>query len=128
MNGITWTLLVLALIAVAVVGGWAIRYYTAPIRGTVGAYEQIQSAPMRITAYNHFFDLRAAVQGYDGQLEAMRKSLEENPSKKEKERIVATIAGIEGARARAVAQYNADAQKDYTIGQFRDANLPYQIK
>lgn len=110
------------------IGGiWAFRYFTAPVRGIVGAYEQIQSGAMRISSYNYFFNLYASIQSYDISLAALQEQLGQVTSVSERERILATIAGLKGQKARAIAQYNADARKEYTIGQFRDVNLPYQI-
>src|SRR3546814_2987104 len=57
---------VIATVAVTAAGSWAWRYYTAEIRGVVGAEERIQSAPSRIAAYDRFFDLCAAIQGHEG--------------------------------------------------------------
>lgn len=42
-------------------------------------------------------------------------------------RIQANIAGITSDRADAINEYNADAQKDYTVGQFKSSKLPYQL-
>lgn len=39
----------------------------------------------------------------------------------------ASITGLTGQRARSIARYNADARKDFTVGQFRDAGLPFQL-
>lgn len=114
---------------VIVVGSvWVVQYYTAPVRGTIGAYEQIQSGPMRIASYNYFFDLYAAIQSYTGSLTALQEELDQVQTPSERERILSTIAGLKGQRARAIAQYNADAQKDYTIGQFRSWSLPYHLE
>ena len=107
--------------------GWAWRYYTAPISGRVGAQQQIQSKEMMITAYNHFFDLYAAIKSYDVILQALNDQLKQVTSEKERERVLATITGVTAQRARSIQQYNADAKKSYTIGQFRDWQLPYQL-
>jgi hypothetical protein len=114
-------------ISIAIVGGYALRYYTSPVRGSIEAYQQIQSGEMRISAYNHFFDLYAAIKSYETTLNALNDNLKQVTSDSEKERILATIAGLKGQRARAIAQYNVDARKSYTIGQFKDWSLPYQI-
>lgn len=114
-------------LAVLVGGGWAIRYYTAEVRGVVGAEEQIQSAPSRIANYNYFFDLCAAIQGHEASLGAQARQLDQVTTERERNRILANIAGLEGQRARSIARYNQDARKEYTRGQFRDSQLPYQL-
>jgi hypothetical protein len=47
---------------------------------------------------------------------------------KEYGRIVINIAALQSLRHQAIQEYNANASKDYTIGQFRDAGLPYQLE
>lgn len=120
-------LLGLIAIAVLVVGIWAIRYYTAEPRGKVGAEEHIQSAPFRIEAYNRFFDMCVRVQELQAKLDAQHDQLA-SASEDAAERIMTNITGLRGEYERAVRQYNADARKDYTVGQFRDRNLPYTIE
>lgn len=114
-------------ILLIIAGIWAFRYFTAPIRGSIGAYEQIQSEDTRIVAYNYFFNLYASIQAYPPMIKAQEESLAQTSNEDEKERIRANIAGLKSQLARSIAQYNADARKSYTIGQFRDWNLPYQI-
>lgn len=107
---------------------WGFGVATAGIYGRGEARKQIQSAEMRIPAYNHFFDLCASIQGNEAQIDALEQELEHHSSgSKDHARVLANIAGVTAARQRAIAQYNADARKDYTIGQFRDSDLPYQL-
>lgn len=105
--------------------GW--RYFWAEPRGRVEAQQIIQSAPVRIGAYNQFFDACASVQGLDASLDTQTDLLSQTTDTKEQTRIRANIAGITAERMRAVTKYNTDARKDYTIGQFRDSQLPYRL-
>lgn len=107
--------------------GLSVRYFTAEVRGRVTAEERIQSGGSRIVGYEHFFDLCAAVQGHESQIEALRNELATAESERDRSRINASITGVSSMRARSIAQYNADALKDYTLGQFRDSDLPYQL-
>jgi hypothetical protein len=116
-----------AALLLLVVGSWAFRYYTAEVRGKVRAEEIIESAPNRMVQYEYFFNLCATIQGYNAQLQAQRQQLEVVKGEKEWNRVNANIAGITGQRARAIAQYNADVQKEYTRGRFFDPSLPSQI-
>lgn len=120
-------LVVMAVVIVLIGGGWAFRYFTAPIEGRVTAQEQIQSAPMMITAYNHFYDLYAAIKSYDPMIQAQKDILAQTTSETDRSRILINIAGITAQKARSIQQYNADAQKEYTIGQFKDKSLPYRL-
>ena len=104
--------------------GW--RWATAGPSGQLEAREEILSGPNRIAAYNHFFNLCASIQGNEVQLEALNAQLGQ-ASPDDRDRVLSSIAGVTAARGSAIAQYNADAGKDYTIGQFRDLDLPYQL-
>ena len=120
-------LLVIVGLVASICGGYAIRYYTAPIRGEVEAYEQIQGAGTRISAYNYFFNLYASIQAYDPAIQAQEELLAMTTDTDERARIGQNIAGLKSQKARSIAQYNADAMKSYTIGQFRDWQLPFEI-
>lgn len=124
---VLWVLGGFIVLALLIGGIWAFRYYTAGVRGVIGAQEQIQSAPSRIANYNHFFDLCASVQGAEAALDAQYAQLAATQDPKEQARILSNIAGISAQRERSMRQYNADARKDYTAGQFRDSDLPYQL-
>jgi hypothetical protein len=117
------------IIIVCVAAGvtWGVRYIAAPIEGSISAREQILSGEQRIVAYNHFYDLKAAIDSYPAQIEAQEEALTRAVSDKEKARINANIAGMKAQLVRLINQYNADAKKKYTIGQFRDLGLPYGI-
>ncbi|GEM_PF-6867180 len=107
--------------------GWAWRYYTAPIKGVVGAQEQIQSASHRIVAYNHFFDLCAGVRADEVSLDAQNEQLQTTTDAFQRTRVQTNITGLTGHRAGLIEEYNANARKDYTEGMFRDSDLPYQL-
>lgn len=102
------------------------RYYTADIRGRVDAQETIKSGANRIAQYDRFFNLCASIQAQEGMLTYLEEELGA-AAPEDKARISANITGVQAARARAIAQYNADATKNYTSGQFRDSDLPYQL-
>lgn len=113
-------------IVLLVVGFYAARYVSADARGQVNAREQIQGGSARIAAYNSFFDLCASVQGDEGRIGALR--LEAKTASPERiDQINATVTAITGSRASKIARYNADARKDYTVGQFRDSGLPFSL-
>ena len=42
-------------------------------------------------------------------------------------RTLANIAANQSVRAEGINQYNADASKSYTEGQFKSSRLPYQL-
>lgn len=127
-----WVIMVLILSVVLALGGLAWRYAIAGPKGQVEAREQILSGSNRIRAYNHFFDICASVQTAE---QALQASLDELVSAEKAVprdpdnivRIQTNITGLRTTRARAINQYNADASKDYTDGQFLSLRLPYQL-
>ena len=127
MKGVLIGVGIVATIALVAGGAWAIRYFTAPIEGRVGAQERIQSAPHRIVAYNHFFDLCAGVRADEVALDAQMEQLQATTDAFQGARVRTNITGLIGHRASLIEEYNANARKDYTEGQFRDSDLPYQL-
>ena len=116
-------------VGVAILWGvlYGIAWFTADPLGSLKARQTILSGEFRVAAYQHFFNLYSAVQGLEASLEAQSDLLAKTTDPKEQLRVRANIAGIMAERGRAVAQYNADARKDYTEGQFRDLDLPFQL-
>lgn len=117
----------LVLLGGIIVGVFVIQWGTAPVRGKLSAREQIQSGSNRIVSYNHFFDLCASIQATEAVLSASLDELKSTSNADDKERVRTNITGLRAQRARSIAQYNVDARKNYTIGQFRSSSLPYQL-
>lgn len=117
-------LLGLALLAALSFLLWGWLYSTAGVRGAVQAELKIESGDNRISSYEHFYDLCAAVQGYEQALIAQRAAL---AAGSDTNRTNANIAGITAQRARAIAQYNADANKSYTKARFLGDTLPRRL-
>lgn len=121
--------IVIALSAMWVFGFGLFQKNTADFRGGVEMTEMTEGdGSFRIGAYNHFFDLCASVQEDEGRLVALNNELNTtDPSKSRKEQIHASMTAIESSRNGKIRQYNVDAQKDYTVGQFRDSGLPFEL-
>lgn len=115
------------LLVAVVAGGWAFTYYTADVRGRISANETIKSGASRIANYEHFFNLCAAIQSNEAQIDSLTENLGTAVDNDDRARIQASLAGVKAVRFSGIAQYNADAAKSYTQGQFRDSSLPYQI-
>lgn len=129
MRGIFGTMAI-AIVAVLVVvaGAWAVAYYTADTRGKISANERIKADPnFRIAAYDRFFDLCSAIQGDEGRISSQQELLTSTTSASRREQISANIAALKGSRIAKIQRYNADAARNYTIGQFRDSDLPYRL-
>ena len=119
-----------AVLAIAFGITWAafgLRVATAGLVGRGEAHIQIQSANFRIQAYDHFHDLCAAVQRNERAIDNQEDQLAQTTSERTKDILRTSIAGTRSAREGGIAQYNEDAKKNYTIGQFRDNELPFQL-
>jgi hypothetical protein len=119
----------LLLLATMWVFGWGFfAQQTAEFRGETQKREQVEaSGAFRVGAYDHFFDLCTSVQSNEATIDALTDELDTNPSAARKEQINASLTALRANRATSIAQYNNDASKDYTIGQFRDAGLPPRL-
>lgn len=107
---------------------WGLGVATAGLYGRGEARKQIQSAPFRIEAYQGFFNLCASIQGLEGKVDALDAQLAAlQPGTREYNLTLSSLTGVKGLRREAIARYNQDALKDYTEGQFRDKDLPYQL-
>ena len=109
-------------------GIFVMRVAFAPQIGQGEARITINSGDMRIGAYNHFFDLCASIQADEASINAQSDLLTDTTDGNDASRITQNIAALQANRGRSIATYNADAAKDYTIGQFRDSDLPYYIQ
>lgn len=102
---------------------------TADFRGGVDATESVHaSGAYRIAAYDQFFNLCASIQAQEAQISVMTDELGSPLTPVDRQQILrASLTGLQGARNANIAQYNADASKADTRGNFLASNLPYQI-
>lgn len=125
-NVTAWIAASLVLAGVIAAVFFAVEWATAPAKGKLEARKAINSGSFRIAAYDHFFNLCASVQTDDARLDAQATELS-TATGDDIQRVQANIAGLTADRAEAINEYNADARKSYTIGQFRSSQLPYQL-
>lgn len=125
--GVIVLVIVLALAGMAIFGvGW-FKKSTADFRGDVAAHEKIHAdGDYRIAAYEHFYDLCAAIQGKEATIAQLTVELDTAPERRTQE-IRSTLSAIKASRAQQVNQYNVDARKEDTEGQFKASDLPYEI-
>lgn len=128
IGGAVAIVVILLLTAMAVFGFGLFQRGTANFRGGTEAIEKTRgSGDFRIASYDHFFNLCAAVQSDEASMDSLNQELTTNPSDERKEQIQANLTALRSSRAEKINQYNADAHKDFTIGQFRDSNLPFTL-
>jgi hypothetical protein len=135
-TGLRWLVAICAVVLVAmmIVGsmsifGWgAFKRATADFRGETAALEAILADPdRRISAYDHFFNLCQAIQSHETTIKALEAEEEGGVSNSRREQIRGAITANRSQRDSKINQYNSDASRGYTIGQFRDANLPDRL-
>jgi hypothetical protein len=119
------------ILGVMYVFGWGFfSTTTAPWRGAVEKRGLVEgNGSYRIAAYDHFFDLCAQVQSNEASIKNLRRELTAKPKPTDERamQINASITALENSRAENINQYNADAAKKYTEGQFRSSGLPYRL-
>jgi hypothetical protein len=116
-------------VGIIMIALWAFGVFTADIKGQGDVYKETHEAGYRMEAYNHFYDQFASIKGLEGSIDATVKQLSQmQPGTKDYSRIQTNLTAQQSLRHQAIQQYNADARKGYTIGQWKAADLPYQIE
>lgn len=117
--------LVLAIGTMWVFGlGW-FKQGTADFRGETDARERtVADGSFRIASYDQFFDLCVAVQNQEATITALEQELETEPGQGRVDQINATLTAVRANRTGLINEYNSDAAKEFTIGQFHASNLP----
>lgn len=105
--------------------GW-FSQSTADFRGRVGVAEKTKAnANFRIASYDHFYDLCASVQSKESTIQALKAEAPSDAARASQVQGAITANLIQ--RNASINQYNADARKAGTSGQFRASDLPYQL-
>lgn len=131
-NKITLTvgvlILIISTILVSVYGGGFLQRMTADFRGETSQIEQTQAdADYRISAYDQFYNKCAGVQSLESKIENLTEELEAAEDEKRKSVLNTSITASKNKRAEMINDYNADARKEATRGQFRASDLPYEL-
>lgn len=131
-NKITLTIgvliLIISTILVSVYGGGFLQRMTADFRGETSQIEQTQAdADYRISAYDQFYDKCSGVQSLESKIENLTEELEAAEDEKRKSVLNTSITASKNKRAEMINDYNADARKEATRGQFRASDLPYEL-
>lgn len=117
-----------ALFLAAVYGGGLMQRMTADFRGETGQIEQTQAdADYRISAYDQFYDKCAGIQTLESKITNLSDGLEETEDEQRKSVLNTSITASKNKRAELINDYNADARKEATRGQFKASDLPYEI-
>lgn len=119
---------VIALAAMAIFGFGLFNRSTANFRGQNQQIEQTKAnGQYRIAAYDHFYDLCASIQDDEASIQNLKDELATKPPTNRVTQIQASITAVKNGRRSKINEYNADARKAGTIGQFRGSGLPFSI-
>lgn len=120
----------LILLASMWVFGWGFfSRATADFRGETAQIEDTLADPdYRIAAYDHFFGLCTAVQNTEAQIRGQEGELEaEGVTEARKGQIQSNLAALRASRESLINEYNNDAGREATVGQFHASNLPDRL-
>lgn len=116
------------LVVALVIGIWVFRVATADVKGRGDTTIQTKgNANYRIAAYDHFYDLCAAAQTMQQNAAGTQALLDAATEPSEKDRLTVTLQAQKNRLNELVNQYNADASKAGTIGQFKASDLPFVL-
>lgn len=128
MRGATKIALIVGVVIVFLIGGGlGLRYMFAEPTGATEAREDTQSGSNRIAQYDRFYDLCSSAKTAQDQITNLEEERDAGVSESRADQITASITALKGKRDEAVNKYNSLAQRDYTAGQFRDSDLPYEL-
>lgn len=115
----------LALLYVAGVLAWGgAAWSTAPFRGAAEERERtVGSGAFRVSTYEEFFDLCAAVETKEDEIGALQDELDTKPSEYRTEQITTSLTALRAARSELVNDYNAKSRQEHRKA-FKDAGLP----
>lgn len=109
------------------VAGFALDWWTTPFFGRLEARHQIYKGSNIIAQYDKFFNLCSTVQSDEVRYDNLKKTLDQTDDAYERNRLIQSMTSVLNLRGEVVAQYNNDSHKDYTDGQFKSSNLPYEL-
>ena len=111
-----------AFIAIYVVGVFltgSLSIFTSDFRGEVEKHEQVEAqGEYRVAQYDYFFNLCGDIQAKQQNIKQL-----ESLGPEYNEEVTANRMQLNEM----VSEYNSAASSEYTKGQFKDDELPYQI-
>lgn len=102
---------------------------TANFRGETSKRNQVEAnGSFRVGAYERLFDECKAVMNDEVQIKELTEELKTVTKGSESESQIRTfLTASKIARVSDINTYNLDVRKTYTVGQFKDPSLPYQL-
>lgn len=122
-RGALVAIVAVVLLIALVAGIWVFRVATADVKGRGDQILKTEgNADYRIAAYDRFYDLCASIQALEDQIAVMSAD-----TTLPAEQRATNILALTNQRNSLIRQYNADARKADTRGNFRASDLPYEI-
>lgn len=122
------SVLIIIALFVLVFVGWGWRWLSAPIEGAVGMRERTNDADYRLYSYDHFYNMYAEIQTFEDKIQNQQQYLKTvDIESDEAQRIRRNINALRNRRDAVIRQYNSDARKEESRGQFLADDLPYQV-
>jgi hypothetical protein len=101
---------------------------TAPFRGEVEKHELVEAdGSYRIAAYDQFYQLCSSIQSQNDTIKNLEDEMDSATDEQRKQQLQSGITANKNTKAQLANEYNAKAASEYTRGQFKDSDLPYQI-
>lgn len=123
-----WIIVAVLFVGIIGAGTWGFRVLTADAKGRGDQVIKTKgNADYRMAAYDHFADLCASVQAAEDKLALAKQQAEAIKDPEKRQQADVNVFALASQRAELVRQYNADAAKQATIGQFKAADLPARI-
>jgi hypothetical protein len=101
---------------------------TAPFRGEVEKHELVEAdGSYRIAAYDQFYQLCSSIQSKNDQIKILKSEMDSSTDDARKAQLQSGITANQNTKAELVNEYNSKAASEYTRGQFKDSDLPFEI-
>ncbi len=126
--GILTLIIIFAFIIAIGVASYGISWVAAPFQGMLEKRQEVQSGDFRLYSYEHFYDMYASAKAYTQKIENQKIRLENTEDKEERRKIRRNLNGLRNKRTEVIQEYNSDARKEESRGQFRAKDLPYKLE
>ena len=107
--------------------GYGLRIAFAPVKGVTEAAEQVFSGGRMVYDYERFFNLCAAVQGFEDKIDAQKELMKVTTSDDQKNMILVNLSGLTSQRANAVREFNAKSKHAMTTARWKSDGLPSKL-
>lgn len=132
LRAVWWTIAgigaVMAIVVVLSIAGFTVSNFLAPFQGEAEKRQQVEGdGDYRIAAYDEFYSLCSSASSAQDKIENQEAQIAATEDPQQKQVLQSGVLAMENQLDEIVNKYNTKAASDYTSGQFRDSDLPYQL-